>query len=262
MKTPIKTIITALMAVLAGHAAHAQISLPANTNLLTSNDGALLVAIDAVVAASNGGTSLLLNSGVNEPGKFVTGWTTGTPVSPNPFGTAGGTVKVMFLGKTAGWQNDLGYVLYPPPGTHNALVTGIGVGTGALTFGDYTTINYGPGANPIDFFVNAVPTAGDSHGGGVYYAFGTAGEAPSSPAGINIVWQNFWVDGILTTVVGFEDFRPMDPDNDHDYNDLVLAFQIEATAVPEPATYGMIGAAALLGLAGYRRFKMKPKPAT
>lgn len=55
-------------------------------------------------------------------------------------------------------------------------------------------------------------------------------------------------------VWGFED-RVEVRQGELDYNDFMFAVKI--VPVPEPSTYGLIGAAALIGLIAQRRFKMK-----
>jgi hypothetical protein len=69
---------------------------------------------------------------------------------------------------------------------------------------------------------------------------------------------------VTTYVVGLEDWR-LDRSSDADYSDNVIALQfftssgtpLTSEVVPEPATFGLIGAAALLGLVALRKFKRK-----
>jgi hypothetical protein len=71
-----------------------------------------------------------------------------------------------------------------------------------------------------------------------------------------------------TLLIAFEDLRgpalppggglPTIPPGDADYTDFIVAFQFlptQQSMVPEPSTYGLIGAAALMAVVGYRRFK-------
>jgi hypothetical protein len=61
--------------------------------------------------------------------------------------------------------------------------------------------------------------------------------------------------------MAFEDIRRRGSGRDNDFNDFIFAFRAiydePQAPVPEPSTYGLIGAATLLGFVGYRRFKKK-----
>lgn len=90
--------------------------------------------------------------------------------------------------------------------------------------------------------------------------------------GVTGTWSNtelfsIWSgsDGTYTYYVGWVDDRSnVIPGSDRDYDDLTVIWRVNDIqigigdgAVPEPSTYGLMGAAALLGLVGYRRFKQK-----
>jgi hypothetical protein len=74
-----------------------------------------------------------------------------------------------------------------------------------------------------------------------------------------------------TLLIAFEDLRgpslppggglPVIPPGDGDYTDFLVGFQFlpTQTAVPEPSTYGLLGAAALLALVATRRLKTRTR---
>lgn len=185
-------------------------------------------------------------------------------------------VEVVFLGETAGWWNDLGVRITSGGGTTEYLLAdGIqAAGAGAnTTFGDFTTIALAPGES-LDFYYNGTRSyaAGDGDNpnmgpGGRYYAFDTtlnspATVAPSSYMGTLAPLTSVRGDaGDPFTVIGFEDINDGAGWNDRDFNDLIFGFRAAFAEpqgpVPEPSTYGLIGAGALLALVGYRRYRRK-----
>jgi hypothetical protein len=207
------------------------------------------------------------------------GWSPNFPVGlTGPYtGQAGGKVKIeaLFLGETAGWWDDWGYNLN---GTDYLLADGIQA-VGGLTrkFGDYVEFLLNP-TDTLDFFVvgtqnhkqdGVITTPGSQ--GGKYYMFNKAWNTPAGATNqsyfgfltplTSVRGPEFLGDenGALPfTVTAFEDIN-LRSNSDRDYNDILFASRVGGfipnAPVPEPSTYGLIGAAALLGLAGYRRFK-------
>ncbi len=179
-------------------------------------------------------------------------------------------VEIVFLGETAGWWDDLGIRLN---GVDSVLADGVQAAgaTPNRHFGDWTTITLAPGAT-LDFFVTGseshsqdgvITTGGNT--GGRYYALGSTPNIPAS-ATMQSYWGNLSPlatvrsekDALLDipfTVLGFEDIQSQV--SDRDYNDMVFAVRAsldtEQGAVPEPSTYGLLGAVLLLLLAEYRR---------
>lgn len=169
------------------------------------------------------------------------------------------TIEIVFLGETAGWLDHLGYTLN---GVDYYLATNMqAVGVGNVDYGDYATITLLPGES-IDLFV-----IGNGTAGGKYYVYDTSKNVPSTATMQSyygtLAPKDSLVDPENLTpfyVVGFEDIR-LDKHADGDYNDVIIAFRsyydIPQGPVPEPSTYGLIGAATLLGFAGYRRFRKR-----
>jgi hypothetical protein len=232
-------------------------------------------------------------------------WSAGKPstVASNiaSIDAAGGTIRAIFTGESAGWVNDFGYTRSGNPttgglGNPNQSFTVYeniqAVTPGAtISFGDHfdVTFDKSDDVSKFDFWLNAVGAFGPANPppapggvGGIYTILNAANSIPYIAPG-NVLWAqspilvNTFVglladttDGLAdgytnvpTWLVGIEDWRRDSSLVDNDFNDFVFGIQLFDVngrpfgPVPEPSTYGLIGAAALLGLVGFRRFKSK-----
>jgi hypothetical protein len=197
----------------------------------------------------------------------------------NTINNDGGSVRVIFLGESAGWLNDFGYTYSGLPqdlANSYSLWNDIqSVPPGNIAFGDSATISLNKGeASTFDFWLNGARSFTSTNGtvgapGGYYTTF----DQSNGQSSVNVYFtQDFlsvrsYVDGTLandiwnaTFLVGYEDVRY---GGDQDYNDFMVALQFfradgtPFTPVPEPSTYGLIGAVALVGLIARRRFSKK-----
>ena len=198
----------------------------------------------------------------------------------------GGTVRGIFTGETAGWYNDFGYTYTGSPAapgsdSYTVLSDIQAVSPNNVQFGQYVDIALFAGeAETFDFWLNATDsfTPGPNPGtptanGGLYTAFRPENSEPYIGSG-NVRWTqepimvSTWINATLgyqdvaTYLVSFEDWRLDDP-YDTDYSDFLFAIQLFDSEgnpfgnnpVPEPSTYGLMGAAALLGMVAWRRRK-------
>jgi hypothetical protein len=197
--------------------------------------------------------------------------------------TSGGTVRAIFTGETAGWYNDFGYTYTGNPSLDSFTVfsniQAVSPGS-TVAFGDHVDIALLPGdASTFDFWLNGTdsftttnPTPPTTNGG-VYTVLHPTNSSPYIAPG-NVRWGttpllvNTWVPAlgayadVSTYLVTVEDWR-LDRQSDADYSDFTFALQFYNangvpfgdTPVPEPSTYGLMGAISLLGLAVWRRKK-------
>jgi hypothetical protein len=215
----------------------------------------------------------------------------------NKLNTNGGIMRAIFVGESAGWLNDFGYTYSGNPQSSSSFTVfqNIQAATGTpypvnVTYGDHVDITLGAGqATNFDFWLNAVggdginPALPPTTYGGVYTGFHPGNSTPFNAPG-NVSWTTTPLltstfvptytdshgvivpahyEDIDTYLMSFEDWRT-DRGSDNDRNDFMVAIQFlnvnggaDTTPVPEPSTYGLIGAAALLGLVAVRRFKAK-----
>jgi hypothetical protein len=293
MKTKTSSIIAATVAAALASVASAQINpanIPAGVNQFNNPTYAANVASYAAAF-----TGLYVDSGANTAIPQVALWTSSSVSLPSvTFAAGGGSVKTIFLGETAGNRNDFGYVKFPNVGgittesNLNWLATGIENsldGSGNVKSGQESYVHYSAGQS-VDFFLYNSGNPHNDQGLGAWFVLNLGGlEAYLHNGAVanyaHYKWttkmvETTYVNGlgqvvtgdVETLLVSFEDFtvqqnpnqnNPIDIPN-ADYSDFIFAFQfLPNQAVPEPSTYGLMGAAALLGLVGYRRFKASKK---
>ena len=168
----------------------------------------------------------------------------------------GGTLRMIFVGETAGGRNDLGYTYSGSSQGAGAFTVFAGIQAAGsqptVSFGQHVDIAFATGqASAFDLWFNAVD-------GGTYNAFNATG-GQSAAVGQQFLWANplpveTWVPSVTTYaniptyIVSVEDLR-LTEGADRDYSDFRFALQFldangEAlAAIPEPAHF-----AALLGL--------------
>lgn len=213
---------------------------------------------------------LYFSSTANVPSEIQT-WNPGpvnftTALGGNPFKAEGGSVQVIAIGKTAGFENDFVVANSATPTMYTPLITGIN--SGNLHSGWETSVEYGAGTS-LEFYLNSGSDPGQ---GGLFSAFGANNLFSGSDTSSHVRWQTRDVtttffngtatvtQDVKTLLVGFEDTRMGVSFYDGDFNDFVVGFQFlpsQLPPVPEPSTYGLLGGVALVGLVAARRFKRK-----
>jgi len=193
----------------------------------------------------------------------------------------GGTIRSIFVGESAGWKNNFGYSYdgNPSSATNSFSLFNNIQAPGNPANGTYADIVLTAAqASTFDFWLDAVGNQPGGAFGGVYTAINQTNSSPYIAPG-NVLWASSPIqvptfvqslngglggwENVSTYLVGFEDWRLDSNQVDKDYNDFVFAIQLfdkdgtPFTPVPEPSTYGLIGAAALLGLVARRRFASK-----
>jgi hypothetical protein len=229
------------------------------------------------------------------PDPVSLGWTIAPPGSImshiNSIDADGGTIRAIFTGESAGWLNDFGYTYDGNPASATQSFTvfkdiqaaNTGNGSVNINFGDYIDVGFlqSDSAANFDFWLNGVGEFGlntptPTQLGGVYTAIHPTNSTPYVAGQVlwapSPIFVNTWVQAlngglggytdVATYLVGFDDWR-LDRGSDADDNDFMFALQFYRadgtpfTPIPEPSTYGLIGAVALVGLIARRRFSKK-----
>ncbi|MDA0349311.1 MAG: PEP-CTERM sorting domain-containing protein [Verrucomicrobia bacterium] len=170
-----------------------------------------------------------------------------------------GKYDIVFVGENAGWTtNDLSILTDVAGdgsgGTSTLIFADIKdpvANTNTLTVGNFKTLTVGAGSGVglFDFLLDS-----SSHGvGGLWRAIYPSENSPNPGVFEHALINTTLFPGI--TLFAFEDI--VINHSDYDYGDAVFALISRGASVPEPSTYGIIGAIALLGLIASRRIKAK-----
>lgn len=211
-------------------------------------------------------------------------WTTTAPASLDNavqhLNSTGGTVRVIFVGESAGWLDSFGYTYSgnPAKGQQSYTAWKEIQTTGSLaniSFGDYFDVALAPGQmSSFDLWYSAAGQMGSSPTskttlGGIYTLFHNssaqslwANQSVSVNTATNAVPGGKLVDSYL---VSYEDWR-LNSGSDADYSDLRIALQFfnpDGSAydvnIPEPATWAVLVSLAAFAYVVARRLRFLGK---
>ena len=215
-------------------------------------------------AVTGDGTTDVIKPGVADQHLGLT-WTTSAPTSLEStlarMNATGGTVRVIFVGESAGWLDSFGYTRSGNPTAGNQSYTAWKeiqtIGSNAnISFGNYFDVTLAAGAmNSFDLWYSAAGVFGGSPTtktslGGVYTLFHNASAQSlwaSSSIAVNTVTATAPSGASVDTyLVSYEDWR-LNAGSDADYSDLRIALQFfnpdgsaYDVSVPEPAAWATI----------------------
>lgn len=186
----------------------------------------------------------------------------------------GGTLRVIFVGETAGWLNDFGYTYSGNSAGQDSFTVWKDIQSFGknpnLAFGDYFDLSFGPGeTSGLDLWFKAnggwqKTLCGSEYTGGTYTLFGSPGDPSQFLWADRSLAVNTWIPSISTSLlvdtylIGLEDWR-LGRGADGDFNDFRFAIQFLDRAggplavIPESSFLPLISGMFVLGFALLRR---------
>jgi len=192
-------------------------------------------------------------------------WESAPDIAGDDWLMEGYAYDIIFLGEDAGFDASDLYFLGDPGGAEaTSLAAFTDISSPPLMKGDYVTVTVSDNGDLVDdsylfdFMLDSDEPHSEDFGftnmgefNLFYWANDVGDSGDVAPNGLYNT-ENY-PNGYL--VFSFEDLGT--PNSDEDFNDLFFAINLNGTQVPEPSTYGIIGALALLGLVISRRFRNK-----
>jgi hypothetical protein len=191
--------------------------------------------------------------------------------------TAGGFMRVIFVGESAGWLNDFGFTYSGNPvgpGTYTIWSQIQSVGPAKnMQYGDYVDIPIAPGNKDFDLWFSATgkfgsrPTA-PTELGGIYTAFNPSNSSVYTPQYLwaaSAIAVDTWIPAeskpvfVPTFLASIEDWR-IDRGSDQDYSDFRFALQFldsngePLAVIPEPSSWALVAGSLAFGFVFIRKF--------
>jgi len=192
-------------------------------------------------------------------------WTPASDLEGTIFLKEGMSYDIIFLGEDAGFnQTDLYFIAGDSQAPYSTKLVFENIDSEEMAYGSYRTVSFldvdGNGTIGDDFLFDFLLDSDEDQnivvGGttqGEFHLFDAASDSPFADEQGNAYANLIEEEPYL--MFSFEDLD----DSDYDFNDLFFAIKLRGTpynGVPEPSTYGIIGALLLLGAIARRRLKL------